>query len=57
MDLKRFEAQGFIAKANFSRDQITSNINRAERDLRTAKANLRIAEEWAYTIAYRGPQK
>ena len=52
MDLKRFEAQGFIEKANFSVGQITSNLNRAKRDLHTAKANLKIDEEWAYTIAY-----
>jgi uncharacterized protein (UPF0332 family) len=52
MDLKRFEAQGLIEKGSFSRGQITSNLNRAQRDLRTAKANLKIDEEWAYTIAY-----
>jgi len=52
MDLKRLEAQGLIEKASFSTKQITSNLNRAQRDLRTAKANLRIDEEWAYTIAY-----
>jgi len=28
------------------------NLNRAQLDLRTAKANLKIDEEWAYTIAY-----
>jgi len=52
MDLKRLETQGFIEKGNFSGGQITSNLNRAQRDLRTAKANLKIDEEWAYTIAY-----
>ena len=52
MDLKRLEAQGLIEKANFSAGQIKSNLNRAQRDLRTAKANLKIDEEWAYTIAY-----
>jgi uncharacterized protein (UPF0332 family) len=52
MDLKRLEAQGHIEKANFSDAQITSNLNRGQRDLRTAKANLKIDEEWAYTIAY-----
>ena len=52
MDLKRLETQGHIEKANFSDAQITSNLNRAQRDLRTAKANLKIDEEWAYTIAY-----
>jgi len=52
MDLKGLEAQGQIEKANFSGAQITSNLNRAQRDLITAKANLKIDEEWAYTIAY-----
>jgi uncharacterized protein (UPF0332 family) len=40
MDLKRLEAQGHI------------DLTRSQRDLRTAKANLKIDEEWAYTIAY-----
>jgi uncharacterized protein (UPF0332 family) len=52
MDVKRFEAQGQIEKASLSAGQIKSNLNRAQRDLRTAKANLKIDEEWAYTIAY-----
>jgi uncharacterized protein (UPF0332 family) len=52
MDLKRLEAQGFIQKAHLSSGQIKSNLNQAQRDLRTAKANLKIDEEWAYTIAY-----
>ena len=52
MNLKRLEAEGHIEKANFSSGQIKSNLNRAQRDLRTAKANLRIDEEWPYTIAY-----
>jgi uncharacterized protein (UPF0332 family) len=52
MGLKRLEAQGHIEKAKFSVGQIESNLNRAQRDLRTAKANLKIDEEWAYTIAY-----
>jgi uncharacterized protein (UPF0332 family) len=52
MDLKRLEAQGLIEKAKFSGGQIKPNLNRAQRDLRTAKANLKIDEEWAYTIAY-----
>jgi uncharacterized protein (UPF0332 family) len=52
MDLKLLEAQRLIEKAKFSGRQIASNLNRAQRDLRTAKANLKIDEEWAYTIAY-----
>ncbi len=42
MDLKRLEAQGNIEKASFSAGQIKSNLNRAQRDLHTAKANLEI---------------
>ena len=38
MDLKRLEAQGLIEKANFNAGQIKSNLNRAHRDLLTAKA-------------------
>lgn len=52
MDLKRLEAQGLIEKRGFDPKQITSNLNRARHDLRTAKANLKIDEEWAYAIAY-----
>ena len=52
MDLERLEAQGLIEKGKFSGGQIKSNLTRAKRDLRTAKANLEIDEEWAYTIAY-----
>jgi len=52
MDLRSLESQGLIEKVSFGAKQITSNLNRAQRDLRTAKANLAIDEEWAYTIAY-----
>lgn len=52
MSLKRLEAQGLIEKIIFSDKQIVSNIKRASKDLITAKANIEIDEEWAYTIAY-----
>ena len=52
MDLKRLESQGLIEKVSFSDKQIISNINRARKDLITAKANIEIDEEWAYTISY-----
>jgi uncharacterized protein (UPF0332 family) len=52
MDLRLLEAQRLIEKAKFSDRQIASNLNRAQRDLRTDKANLKIDQEWAYTIAY-----
>lgn len=50
--LKRLESQGSIEKATFSDKQIASNIDRAQKDLVTAMANLEIDEEWAYTISY-----
>lgn len=52
VDLKRLESQGLIEKVSFSDKQIISNINRARKDLITAKANIEIDEEWAYTISY-----
>lgn len=52
VDLKRLESQGLIEKVSFSNKQIVSNINRARKDLITAKANIEIDEEWAYTISY-----
>ena len=52
VSLKRLEAQRLIEKIHFSDKQIISNITRAQKDLVTAKANLEIDEEWAYTISY-----
>lgn len=52
VDLKRLESQGLIERVSFSNKQIISNINRARKDLITAKANIEIDEEWTYTISY-----
>jgi len=52
MSLKRLESQGLIERVNFNDKQIVSNIKRAEKDLLTAKANIKIDEEWSYTISY-----
>lgn len=52
MGLKGLESQGLIEKIKFSDKQILSNLKRAGKDLLTAKANLEIDEEWAYTISY-----
>jgi len=52
LSLKRLESQGFIEKVKYSDKQIVSNIIRARKDLITAKANIEIDEEWAYTISY-----
>jgi len=50
--LKKLESQGLIEKVRFNNKQIVSNIKRARKDLITAKANIEIDEEWAYTISY-----
>jgi uncharacterized protein (UPF0332 family) len=50
--LKKLESQGLIEKVKFSEKQIVANIKRAQKDLNTAKANLKIDEEWAYAISY-----
>jgi len=52
MGLKKLESQGLIEKVRFNDKQIVSNIMRARKDLITAKANIEIDEEWAYTISY-----
>ena len=52
MSLKRLESYGLIEKVEFSDKQIISNIIRARKDLITAKANIKIDEEWSYTISY-----
>lgn len=52
MSLKSLESQGLIEKISFSDKQIVSNIQRAGKDLITAKATIKIDEEWAYTISY-----
>lgn len=52
MDLQELEARGLIERASYNQKQITANLDRAQRDLTTAKANLNIDQGWAYTIAY-----
>ncbi len=52
MRLRTLEAQGLIEKVRLVPKQIEANLNRAKRDLVTAKANLKIDEEWAFAIAY-----
>ena len=52
MDLRRLEAQGLVEKVSLSRQQVTTNLARARKDLVVAKVNLNIDEAWAHTIAY-----
>mgnify|MGYP001603043604 CR=1 FL=1 len=52
MSLERLKAHGLIEKINFSDKQVAANINRARKDLITAKATVELDEEWAYAISY-----
>ena len=52
MKLGDLESQGLIERVEPSRGNVRKALERAQRDLRTARATLGIDEEWAYTIAY-----
>ncbi|MCK4244671.1 MAG: HEPN domain-containing protein [Candidatus Omnitrophica bacterium] len=46
--------EGLIEKIPANLKRADKSIERARKDLTTAKANLSIDEEWAYAIAYHG---
>ncbi|MCD6220414.1 hypothetical protein J7K43_08545 [Candidatus Calescamantes bacterium] len=46
--------EGLIEKTSVNLKRTDKSIKRTRKDLTTAKANLSIDEEWAYTIAYHG---
>jgi hypothetical protein len=46
------ESQGLIERVEPNLGNVKKALERAQRDLRTARATLGIDEEWAYTIAY-----
>jgi uncharacterized protein (UPF0332 family) len=52
MKLDDLESQGLIEKVEPNLGNVKKALERAQRDLRTARATLDIDEEWAYTIAY-----
>lgn len=52
MSFEELERSGLLEKRPVNLGQITKSLSRSFRDLKTAKANLSIDEEWAYTIAY-----
>ena len=52
MKLEKFENQKLIEKFQPSQKQVVNNIQQALKDLDISRANLRINEEWDYTIAY-----
>lgn len=57
MDFNDLEKGKFIKKQKISFDQISKHMQRAKKDIRTAKANKKIDPIWAYTIAYQGMLK
>lgn len=52
MKLEKFENQKLIEKFQPSQKQVVNNIQQALKDLDISRANLKINEEWAFTIAY-----
>jgi uncharacterized protein (UPF0332 family) len=52
MKLDDLESQGLIERVEPNPENVKQALERAQRDLRTARATLDIDEEWAYTIAY-----
>ena len=52
MKLDDLESQGLIERVEPNPENAKKALERAQRDLRTARATLDIDEEWAYTIAY-----
>jgi hypothetical protein len=51
MKLDDLESQGLIERVEPNLGNVKRALERAQRDLRTARATLDIDEEWAYTIA------
>ena len=52
MRLDDLESQGLIERVEPNLGSVKKVLERAQRDLKTARATLNIDEEWAYTIAY-----
>jgi len=52
MKLDDLESQGLIERVEPNLGNVKRGLERAQRDLKTARATLEIDEEWAYTIAY-----
>jgi len=52
MTLEQLEQKGSIEPIQVNFKQVTSNLSRAKKDLKTAKSTLNLDEEWTYTICY-----
>lgn len=52
MNFKDLDKANLIEKVEFNPNQVGKILTRSLKDLNTAKATLKIDEEWAYAIAY-----
>jgi len=52
MNLEKLEQKNLIESIQVNTKQVTSNLSRAKKDLKTAKTTLDVDEEWTYTICY-----
>ncbi len=52
MDYKRFLKNNLIKRQEPDFNQITNQLKRSLKDLKTAEANLEIDPTWSFTIAY-----
>jgi len=52
MKLEGLESLGLIERVNTKFDKVNGALGRVGKDLTTARAILKIDEEWAYTISY-----
>jgi len=52
MKLEGLESLGLIERVNTNFDKVNRALERVGKDLTTARAILKIDEEWAYTISY-----
>lgn len=50
--LKKYQNKGLVKKEEIGFDQVIKHMNRATKDLKVAKANLKIDTEAAYNYAY-----
>ena len=50
--VREYKQKGLIKEEKIGFDQIIKHLNRAKKDLRVAKANLKIDSEAAYNYAY-----
>lgn len=52
MDYSDLEKEGLVEKIKVNIKQVSNNLNKSLKDIKTAKANLKIDVEWSFVIAY-----